>query len=265
MKFVFKIPSVVFTHIAQNETCKKGLYRRQCDEAANHQRRNLEYKMGFQKPNEHRNEKSDSQQWSYDDIILVPQSLQRTLTGSRRVNQFIVKAASSETTKSAIQKIETFLKGKISDEWSYNVYSANEWIEQDTQMTTMLTLVVGGIAGISLLVGGIGIMNIMLVSVSERTREIGIRRAIGAQRSSIVTQFLIEAAMLCGIGGVIGILLGTGGCLLLGGLLFKMTIYPSVTVTAGAFGLSVMLGIIFGCYPAVKASNLQPVEALRAE
>ena len=71
--------------------------------------------------------------------------------------------------------------------------------------------------------------------------------------------------MLCGIGGVIGILLGTGGCLLLGGLLFKMTIYPSVTVTAGAFGLSVMLGIIFGCYPAVKASNLQPVEALRAE
>ena len=115
------------------------------------------------------------------------------------------------------------------------------------------------------MVGGIGIMNIMLVTVTERTREIGIRRAIGAQRSSIVTQFLIEAAMLCGIGGIIGIGIGTLGCFVLGNLLFSMTIYPSATVTAGAFGLSVLLGVVFGCYPAVKASNLQPVEALRAE
>ena len=125
--------------------------------------------------------------------------------------------------------------------------------------------VLAGIAAISLLVGGIGIMNIMLVTVTERTREIGIRRAIGAQRASIVAQFLIEAAMLCGFGGIVGILVGTGGSLVLGKILFKMTIYPSFPVTLGAFSLSVAIGVLFGSYPAAKASRLQPVEALRAE
>ena len=129
----------------------------------------------------------------------------------------------------------------------------------------MYGLVLGGIAAISLLVGGIGIMNIMLVTVTERTREIGIRRAIGAQRSSIVAQFLVEAAMLCGIGGLVGILVGTGGSVLLSRALVQMTIFPSLKVTLGAFGLSVALGVVFGSYPAVKASKLQPVEALRAE
>ncbi|MPN42731.1 Macrolide export ATP-binding/permease protein MacB [bioreactor metagenome] len=123
----------------------------------------------------------------------------------------------------------------------------------------------GGIAAISLLVGGIGIMNIMLVTVTERTREIGIRRAIGAERSSIVTQFLIEAAMICGIGGIIGILIGTLGSRIAGRLLMQMDIWPSLNITLGAFALSVALGILFGIYPAAKASKLQPVEALRAE
>jgi putative ABC transport system permease protein len=108
-------------------------------------------------------------------------------------------------------------------------------------------------------------MNIMLVTVTERTREIGVHRAIGAQRSSIVAQFLIEAAMLCGIGGIVGILFGTLGSVVLSKLLIDMVIYPPVNVTVGAFALSVALGLIFGCYPAVKASKLQPVEALRAE
>ncbi len=193
----------------------------------------------------------------------MPQSLQRTLTGSRRVNQFIVKAASSETTKSAIQKIETFLKGRLSDEWSYNVYSANEWIEQDTQMTAMLTLVVGGIAGISLLVGGIGIMNIMLVSVSERTREIGIRMAIGAPRRAIISQFLIEAATISACGGALGIGLGCLGSALLSAAIFKEIYLPSPIVAAGAVLFSVALGVFFGFYPANKASKMQPVDALR--
>ena len=99
---------------------------------------------------------------------------------------------------------------------SYNVYSDQQWQEQQNEQMGLISLVLGGIAAISLLVGGIGIMNIMLVTVTERTREIGIRRAIGAQRSSIVAQFLIEAAMLCGLGGIVGILIGTGGSLLLG-------------------------------------------------
>ena len=121
------------------------------------------------------------------------------------------------------------------------------------------------IAAISLLVGGIGIMNIMLVTVTERTREIGIRRSLGAQRSSIVAQFLIESGMLCGMGGIVGIIFGTIGSLALGKILFQMTIFPATWVTLAAFGLSVALGVLFGSYPAAKASKLQPVEALRAD
>ena len=155
------------------------------------------------------------------------------------------------------------MKNCSTDEVRIN--SAMEEMASIDSMLGGLSMVVGAIAAISLLVGGIGIMNIMLVTVTERTREIGIRRAIGAQRSSIVTQFLIEAAMLCGIGGIIGILIGTLGCYVAGNLLFKMTIYPSASVTAGALGFSVLLGLIFGSYPAIKASKLQPVEALRAE
>lgn len=170
--------------------------------------------------------KSDSQQYSYDDMVLVPQSLQRTLTGSRRVENFTVKAKSAETTKTAKAEIENFLKSRLSNEWSYNVYTANEWMEQDNQMTTMLTLVVGGIAGISLLVGGIGIMNIMLVSVSERTREIGIRMAIGAPRRAIISQFLIEAATISACGGILGILLGCLGSAILSAAAMKEVFSP---------------------------------------
>ena len=124
----------------------------------------------------------------------------------------------------------------------------------------------GAIAGISLLVGGIGIMNIMLVTVTERTREIGIRKAIGAERRSIIAQFLIEAAVICSIGGIIGIAIGYVGTLIAGKLLLDgMILLPSIPITIGAFLFSVVLGILFGMYPAVKASGLQPVVALRAE
>ncbi|MEI3330202.1 MAG: FtsX-like permease family protein [Oscillospiraceae bacterium] len=148
----------------------------------------------------------------------------------------------------------------------YNVYPENQWQDYQNQQLTMISLVLGGIAAISLLVGGIGIMNIMLVTVTERTREIGIRRSLGAQRSSIVAQFLIESGMLCGMGGLVGIAFGTIGSLVLGNsFLFQMTIFPATWVTLAAFGLSVALGVLFGSYPAAKASKLQPVEALRAD
>ena len=108
-------------------------------------------------------------------------------------------------------------------------------------------------------------LNLPLVTVTERTREIGIRRSLGAQRSSIVAQFLIESGMLCGMGGIVGIIFGTIGSLVLGKFLFQMTIFPATWVTLAAFGLSVALGVLFGSYPAAKASKLQPVEALRAD
>ena len=200
-----------------------------------------------------------------DNFIVFPYTARRLLGGDKPT-EFLVKARSSEAMTEAISRLSGFLKGLVDQNTGgYNVYSESQWQEQSNEYLSMIGLVLGGIAAISLAVGGIGIMNIMLVTVTERTREIGIRRAIGAQRSSIVAQFLIEAAMLCGIGGIIGILFGTAGSVVLSNLLMQMTIFPPVKVTVGAFALSVALGVIFGSYPAVKASKLQPVEALRAE
>ena len=209
-------------------------------------------------------DESADQSW-LDNFIVFPYTARRLLGGDKPT-EFLVKARSSEAMTEAISRLSGFLKGLVDQNTGgYNVYSESQWQEQSNEYLTMIGLVLGGIAAISLAVGGIGIMNIMLVTVTERTREIGIRRAIGAQRSSIVAQFLIEAAMLCGIGGIIGILFGTAGSVVLSNLLMQMTIFPPVKVTVGAFALSVALGVIFGSYPAVKASKLQPVEALRAE
>ena len=208
---------------------------------------------------------SDAQSSFIDNIIILPYTARRVL-GGETMESFIVKAKDSESVKEATARIQSFLNGLVDQSTGGSwVSSDDRWQQSMNEQMAMISLVLGGIAAISLLVGGIGIMNIMLVTVTERTREIGIRRAIGAQRSSIVTQFLIEAAMLCGIGGIIGILLGTGGSLLAGKLLFQMTIYPAAWITGSAFSLSVALGVIFGIYPAAKAAKLQPVEALRAE
>ena len=207
----------------------------------------------------------DSNSNNLDNFIVFPYTTRRVLGGEKPA-QFLVKAHDAESMTEAISRISGFLRGLVDrNTGGYGVYPQNRWQQQESETLGMIGLVLGGIAAISLVVGGIGIMNIMLVTVTERTREIGVRRAIGAQRSSIVAQFLIEAAMLCGIGGIVGILFGTLGSVVLSKLLIDMVIYPPVNVTVGAFALSVALGLIFGCYPAVKASKLQPVEALRAE
>ena len=212
-------------------------------------------------------EKDPGSAWSLDNIIVFPYTARRILSPGTDINEFVVKAASSEATTEVISRLSGFLAGLTNNGengWGY-AYSENQWQESQNEYLTMISMVLGGIAAISLLVGGIGIMNIMLVTVTERTREIGIRRAIGAERSAIVTQFLIEAAMLCGIGGVIGIGIGTLGTRAAGKLLMQIDIWPSAGITLCAFLLSVVLGILFGIYPAAKASKLQPVEALRAE
>ena len=210
-------------------------------------------------------ERAESKQWSQDDAVLLPQTVQRTVTGSGNIESYTVKAHSSGATKTAIPLLENFLKKQAKAEYSYNVYSSNQWAEQDNQMNGTLTLVVGGIAGISLLVGGIGIMNIMLVSVSERTREIGIRMAIGAPRRAIVAQFLIEAATISACGGILGLLVGSLGSALLSAAIFKRIDLPTLPVALGAFLFSVLLGMFFGFYPAGKASKMQPVDALRSQ
>ena len=201
-----------------------------------------------------------------DNLVLLPYTFNRTLNGNAQITSYSVKATSAASTTEAITRLQAFLAGMIPEgTGDYYVQSSNQSIDSMNQALLMQSLVLGGIAGISLLVGGIGIMNIMLVTVTERTREIGIRKAIGAERRSIIIQFLIEAAVICGIGGIIGILLGYAGSLIAGKLMLNTILLPGKAITAGAFAFSVVLGVIFGMYPAVKASGLQPVEALRAE
>ena len=202
-----------------------------------------------------------------DNIIVIPYTCNRTLNNTQQIDSYIVKARSAQATVQAMTKLTAYLTGFINDQNGYcQVYSDNSSADALQNQNTMQAMVLGGIAAISLLVGGIGIMNIMLVTVTERTREIGIRKAIGAERKSIIVQFLIEAAVICGIGGLIGIFIGYLGTLIAGKfLLGGMILWPGTAITIGAFAFSVVLGVIFGLYPAVKASGLQPVEALRAD
>jgi putative ABC transport system permease protein len=210
-------------------------------------------------------EKYDSEKYSPDDMVLLPYTQQRLIMKNVRVSEFSARAVSADAAAEAVVELQKFLKSKLGQDWKYNVFSQQEMIDQNNQTTMMISLVLGGIAGISLIVGGIGIMNIMLVSVSERTREIGIRKAIGANRPSIISQFLIEAATISAMGGIIGILLGILISLILGKLFFHIILYPSVMIMMGAFLFSISLGIFFGIYPANRASKLNPIDALRSE
>ena len=216
----------------------------------------------------------DIEYWPEMDIIIVlPYTFNRSMNNNSSIDSYVVKAKSAQATVEAMTLLTAYLSGMFPqnemgycDFGGYNVNSDNSSAEQIQSQSNMQSLVLGAIAGISLLVGGIGIMNIMLVTVTERTREIGIRKAIGAERKSIITQFLIEAAVICSIGGLIGIGIGCVGTLVAGKLLLNETaMLPSPFITVGAFLFSVVLGVIFGMYPAIKASGLQPVVALRAE
>ena len=218
----------------------------------------------------------DLEGWNeLDNIIVLPYTFNRSMNNNYNIDSYVVKAKSAQATVEAMTKLDAFLNGLFPmnadgnrDNGSFYVNSNNSSAEQVQSQSNMQSLVLGAIAGISLLVGGIGIMNIMLVTVTERTREIGIRKAICAERKSIIAQFLIEAAMICSIGGLIGIAIGYVGTMVAGKLLLSTTtdvLLPSPIITLGAFLFSVALGVIFGMYPAVKASGLQPVVALRAE
>ena len=198
-----------------------------------------------------------------DRMVLIPYTMTRYFNNNQPIDQFVVKVKSSDAIAPTVTSLNGYLSGLIGDNFSVN--SPETWQKEQNQADAMQQRFLGGIAAISLLVGGIGIMNIMLVTVTERTREIGIRKAIGAERRSIIVQFLIEAAMICGIGGLFGIVVGYIGTLIVGKLSFNMILIPSPGVTLGAAAISVALGIIFGMYPAIKASGLQPVVALRAD
>ena len=215
---------------------------------------------------------SEENQWIQETInrqdymILLPSTMTRLFNNNQPIEQYIIKAKDAESLKEVSTLVNGFLAGFISsDNGYYYIDNPTSYQNEQAEADKLQQRFLGGIAAISLLVGGIGIMNIMLVTVTERTREIGIRKAIGAERRSIIVQFLIEAAMICGIGGLFGIAVGYIGTLIVGKLSFNMILIPSPGVTLGAAAISVALGIIFGMYPAIKASGLQPVVALRAD
>lgn len=201
-----------------------------------------------------------------DRLILLPHTMNRILNNNQAVSQFTVKARDADVLPRVISGLTSFLQEYTNryGGWS-NVWNDSGFIQQDNKANEMQQRFLGGIAAISLLVGGIGIMNIMLVTVKERTREIGIRKAIGAERKSIIAQFLIEAAVLCGVGGILGIAVGYLGTLILGKVTFNTILLPDAGITIAAFAVSLLMGLIFGMYPAAKASGLPPVDALRAD
>jgi len=146
----------------------------------------------------------------------------------------------------------------------FNVFSQDELLTTVSNISSIQTALLAGIAGVSLLVGGIGIMNIMLVSVTERTREIGIRKAVGAKKRDVLAQFLVEAVMLSGMGGVVGIILG-GWLGKFIGSFGNISVSVSPLAVTVAFSFACAVGVFFGIYPAIKASNLDPIVALRYE
>ena len=208
-----------------------------------------------------------------DDVVVVPiTAAWNYLLGGRgkNVQQIYVEATSADATTAATTEVTLTLLDRhhISDPTlaDFQILSQQDVLNSASQTTGVLTLMLGAIAGISLIVGGIGIMNIMLVTVTERTREIGIRKAIGARRQDILLQFLIESMFLSGLGGALGILVGFG---LARVLPVVVSALPTPVISApsvfGAFGISVGIGLFFGLYPANRAARLRPIEALRYE
>lgn len=201
---------------------------------------------------------------SNDEKIIIPISTAERLFKTTSVSTFYIEAVSSDTVDSASTQLNTFLLKKYGSTDDFKVFNQTDLLTTVSSTTNTLTMMLGGIASISLFVGGIGIMNIMLVSVTERTREIGIRKAIGAKRRNILIQFLIESVVLSVLGGIIGILMGFFVSNLLTRFA-KLSISISPNVVLLSFSFAMAVGVIFGMYPANKASKLKPIDALRYE
>lgn len=210
-------------------------------------------------------EKDNGQDNGADDTVIIPVSVAQRLFRSETIRNFAIQATSPDTVESAMDKLNEFLTKTYKSSDAFRVFNQAEMLKSLDSMTGTMTAVLAGIAAISLIVGGIGIMNIMLVSVTERTREIGIRKAIGAKRKNIMVQFLIEAVILTGFGGVLGVAVGLFIIhFIIGGFKLVPEVY-SIPWILISFGISLGVGVTFGLFPAYKASSLNPIEALRSE
>jgi len=204
-----------------------------------------------------------------DDLVVMPlRTFHRRLAGNRNVTLIQVSVQEGESTEQAKEDIEHLMRKRrhiaASEQDDFNVRDMKEIANMLTGTTKVLTALLSAVAAVSLLVGGIGIMNIMLVSVTERTREIGIRLAIGALEREVLMQFLVEAVALSSLGGVLGIVLAIGAAIGLAGVLEVPFVFnPRIVVTAFLFSAAV--GVVFGYFPARRAARLDPIEALRRE
>ena len=204
-----------------------------------------------------------------DDLVVLPiQTMQRRISGNRHVSMIFVSASSESTAPRVRTNVEQLLRERRriphASDPDFSVKDLKEISELMEETTGVLTAFVSAIAAVSLLVGGIGIMNTMLVTVTERTREIGTRLAIGALEREVMQQFLMEAAVLSAIGGLIGILLGLISSAVLASYL-ELPFVPNFPIVLGAFAFSGLVGLAFGSYPAWKAARLNPIDALRHE
>ncbi len=204
-----------------------------------------------------------------DDLVLVPlKTLQRRITGNTRVNTLLVSMMDGSDANRVKASITQLLRERRkladSDEDNFNVLDTKQLADTLSGTTKVMTTLLGAVAAVSLLVGGIGIMNIMLVSVTERTREIGLRLAIGAMEHEVLLQFLIEAVVLAALGGVVGIVLATGASMVLAGVMDVPYVFnPAVNLLSFVF--SAGIGVLFGYFPARRAARMDPIEALRHE
>jgi putative ABC transport system permease protein len=204
-----------------------------------------------------------------DDRLIIPYTTaMKRLTGERHLRQISIRVSSAERMTATQQQIVSLLRQRhgltVDRKDDFSIFNQKDIAETAGSITAIITVLLGAIAGISLLVGGIGVMNIMLVSVTERTREIGIRMAVGAQPSAITLQFLIEAITLSLLGGLIGVLFGVGIAKAVQ-VVFNFNAIVSPGSILLAFGVSFVIGVFFGYYPARKAASLDPIEALRFE
>ena len=211
----------------------------------------------------------DMQQGSDDDCVYLPYTTAMRLSSQSIVSNYAAVMEDESRANEAKSAVEGELQHLLGSDNGYYVYSASEWLEEMNKMINMVIVILTGIASISLLVGGIGIMNIMLVSVTERTREIGIRKALGAKERTILAQFVVEAATTSALGGVLGIALGYVMSMVANRVLpmfmtdTTVTVSPSFNSIVVAFGISVGIGVLFGYLPARRAARLNPIEALR--
>ena len=199
-----------------------------------------------------------------DDMVYIPYTSALKLSRNSLPSNYIFCLGDLDDCDAAVDALEAYLEEIFSTDSFYNVTAMSQMLDSLNDMINMMSLLIGGIAGISLLVAGVGVMNIMLVSVTERTREIGIRKALGARRGTIMQQFVIEASLTCVIAGFLGILIGGSMSTVIGSFM-GISSPPTISAVLVSFGVSVAIGLIFGYMPADRAAKMNPIDALRSE